>query len=612
MENENTSNESVSNESLKEKERLNKNRKILRIFEICFGIFLIIVLVFGGIFLKKIYDKNMKLVAENSALKTKKQASSSNNALSSNGGNNNYDSSGSRISQKKDLYIATLWEAEAILKGQMDWNNPKKIEDAGLFQSIDSYMNVGKVKSGKYSGYDFDIAKTIPDGPMGSMRISFLKKDNNYLILGRYGSFSTLDALRSYTNPDFEVDDDSISFTNDMIIEEIESPEFLYGPNKDQTLVKSYLIDDFSTDFLTVAFTDIKWGDVWMKDVEKVNKDKKKNKSSQISFTDNNSFYIKLPDGTAQSYALSFDKDKLLDITWKNDEKLEKEDRDKYDEAHRSGCGTRNVADVFMGSMNDLIVAGKNESGQDVYEYKNKDNQALKNIYDGAYWQDGSEKISYDKYVKDHPIIFVKDSFDRLLQFTTNKYPPAAECGKPVIYLYPQEKTNVDVEVFPIGGMIVSDPAYQKGWSVIADPSGEITNLADNKIYPYLFWEGRGNIVAQASKTGFIVEKNNLDEFLSEKLTQAGLIEKEIGDFKDFWLPRMIAGNKPYYFVTFMGNNYMDKIASLNIHPRPDSVIRILMDYEGLDDAIDVQPEILKTPERKGFTVVEWGGVLRK
>ena len=91
----------------------------------------------------------MKLVAENSALKTKKQASSSNNALSSNGGNNNYDSSGSRISQKKDLYIATLWEAEAILKGQMDWNNPKKIEDAGLFQSIDSYMNVGKVKSGK-------------------------------------------------------------------------------------------------------------------------------------------------------------------------------------------------------------------------------------------------------------------------------------------------------------------------------------------------------------------------------------------------------------------------------------------------------------------------------
>ena len=39
MENENTSNESVSNESLKEKERLNKNRKILRIFEICFAEF---------------------------------------------------------------------------------------------------------------------------------------------------------------------------------------------------------------------------------------------------------------------------------------------------------------------------------------------------------------------------------------------------------------------------------------------------------------------------------------------------------------------------------------------------------------------------------------------
>ena len=181
-----------------------------------------------------------------------------------------------------------------------------------------------------------------------------------------------------------------------------------------------------------------------------------------------------------------------------------------------------------------------------------------------------------------------------------------------MIYLYPEEKIRVNVKVQPIDGMTVSDPAYQGGWNVIANPNGEIINLADNKSYPYLFWEGRGSVVAESSRTGFVVEKDKLDNFLNEKLVQACLIEKEIKDFKDFWLPEMFAENKPYYFVTFLGNNFMDKIAPLSIYPKPDSVIRILMDYKGLDTSFDVQPQIIKTPQRNGFTVVEWGGVLRK
>ncbi len=67
----------------------------------------------------------------------------------------------------------------------------------------------------------------------------------------------------------------------------------------------------------------------------------------------------------------------------------------------------------------------------------------------------------------------------------------------------------------------------------------------------------------------------------------------------------------PYYFVTFLGTSEMNKIAPLTISPKPDTVIRILMDFSPLAKPIKVDGYNIKTPARNGFTVVEWGGVLR-
>ncbi|EWM55184.1 hypothetical protein RF007C_05775, partial [Ruminococcus flavefaciens 007c] len=44
------------------------------------------------------------------------------------------------------------------------------------------------------------------------------------------------------------------------------------------------------------------------------------------------------------------------------------------------------------------------------------------------------------------------------------------------------------------------------------------------------------------------------------------------------------------------------------ITPTPDSVLRVFMAYVTLDNAIDIELQQLNTFERKGFTVVEWGG----
>ena len=46
----------------------------------------------------------------------------------------------------------------------------------------------------------------------------------------------------------------------------------------------------------------------------------------------------------------------------------------------------------------------------------------------------------------------------------------------------------------------------------------------------------------------------------------------------------------------------------LEINPNPDIIIRVLMTFKGLQSPIDVEEQKLDTPERTGFTVVEWGG----
>lgn len=46
----------------------------------------------------------------------------------------------------------------------------------------------------------------------------------------------------------------------------------------------------------------------------------------------------------------------------------------------------------------------------------------------------------------------------------------------------------------------------------------------------------------------------------------------------------------------------------LEISKKPDTLIRILMLYKGLDEKIEVKEQILKSPERQGFVAVEWGG----
>ena len=99
-------------------------------------------------------------------------------------------------------------------------------------------------------------------------------------------------------------------------------------------------------------------------------------------------------------------------------------------------------------------------------------------------------------------------------------------------------------------------------------------------------------------------------DFLERMLPRLGLNEQESRDFRDAWLPRFHAA--PYYFITFVPPETIDRLAPLSVTPKPDAVIRVLMDFRPLWTRTPVKaPDLPPPPRRHGFTVVEWGGIRR-
>lgn len=176
--------------------------------------------------------------------------------------------------------------------------------------------------------------------------------------------------------------------------------------------------------------------------------------------------------------------------------------------------------------------------------------------------------------------------------------------AKPVIYLYPEEKTEVTVELDFNGTLTSVYPAYEDDWTVVAQPDGTLTDASGREYY-CLFWEGK-TMVRYDLSAGFCVAGADTAAFLEDALGQLGLTDKEANEFIIYWLPRM-EGNA-YNLISFQRELYTDN-AVLTIDPAPDSLLRVFMAWKGLDKPVEVEPQELTGFERVGFTVVEWGGV---
>ena len=177
---------------------------------------------------------------------------------------------------------------------------------------------------------------------------------------------------------------------------------------------------------------------------------------------------------------------------------------------------------------------------------------------------------------------------------------------KPIIYLYPEKsmKISVNLNISEAKFTVVYPKFNEKNntWNVEGNPNGDIK--INNKMYPYLYYEC-DSYFTQETKEGFVVEDKNAIDFLEEKLKILGLNNKEMADFITFWLPTLLSNKVS--LCTFQTEAFFDHI-KLNVTPKPDTIIRIFLSIKKIDSPIEIKEQKLEHVERKGFTVVEWGG----
>ena len=180
---------------------------------------------------------------------------------------------------------------------------------------------------------------------------------------------------------------------------------------------------------------------------------------------------------------------------------------------------------------------------------------------------------------------------------------PAPE--KPILYFYPEEETIINAKVELNGHFTCTYPEHgADGWqNYLAKPDGTLISQ-DGRAYYALYWEGEINASLDFKK-GFCVEGSRTADFLVSVLPRLGLNEREANEFVIYWLPQM-QGNA-YNLISFQTEAYTDN-AKLILSPEPDTLIRVFMAWKAVDTPIEIEPQTIVTPERNGFTVVEWGG----
>lgn len=179
---------------------------------------------------------------------------------------------------------------------------------------------------------------------------------------------------------------------------------------------------------------------------------------------------------------------------------------------------------------------------------------------------------------------------------------------KPVIYIYPTQKMELNVNVYPKGSMVFTYPILPKdGWNIEVDENGKIHFNGNS--YRYLFWEAEDVMKRVEYSSGFIVSGDQALAFLEDKLSAIGLTSEERADMITFWGPEL--QKNMFNFIKFSFNEECNEFADLSIEPRPDHLFRVYLTYFSMQDLPEfkITEQDLPKFNREGFHVLEWGGV---
>ncbi len=214
----------------------------------------------------------------------------------------------------------------------------------------------------------------------------------------------------------------------------------------------------------------------------------------------------------------------------------------------------------------------------------------------------------------DAPDCTIPPSGDRTLCDSIQRQNPTCVyycMGKPVIYLYPEQTTFIDVKLTIPGIIYISIPDYpRQGWENIeAHPDGKL--IYRGKQYPNLYYESQVERV-NVPKNGVFIKTSDLQEELIKITYALGLNKTEQEEFLDYWLPKLYDLKSPYILFSLFAQSEKDRIDHVDISPKPKTFIEFLAYFKAIDKPYQI-PELKlpqEPPERHGFTAVEWGGTI--
>lgn len=179
------------------------------------------------------------------------------------------------------------------------------------------------------------------------------------------------------------------------------------------------------------------------------------------------------------------------------------------------------------------------------------------------------------------------------------------EAFSPLIYLYPTQTTDVELSIkSPI--ISAGIPLKSNTWYIRALPNGTLTtaNGKHHKFIPYEFLRSD----FKRPEKGMVIEKGKLEEYLKNDLwRKLGLTNSEVEDY--WWDTKGRVQNSPYYFVSLIERNEIDRVLPMEVNPKPDTIIRNMTYILPLSSKpnLTLQPLEITASERVGFTVLENG-----
>jgi len=175
---------------------------------------------------------------------------------------------------------------------------------------------------------------------------------------------------------------------------------------------------------------------------------------------------------------------------------------------------------------------------------------------------------------------------------------------KPNIYLYPEQTTEVAVELALRPGyrLLASEPDYGAGWRVEAAPDG----LIDGR-WGFLFYEASVPPGVDTA-SGWSVPRAELAGFFDAVLVAYGFNATERADFVDYWVEALPPA--PHYHVYALRDRAVDAKVGLDVQPPPDSSLRLWLAIHPAEQPLSLPAPAIEPLQREGFTLVEWGVVL--